>query len=185
MLAVIILRERRFLFTSINNAVISEETVLGIDSDRMDTTVFLVSADTGIGEYLRVPVIQDKYIVNISDPLICGDTLYFRKSSYDTEGNITEEIVCWNVKKGRLENASIPMFLWKMILAWEDMAVQRSEKSELLAEVDYPENSELNDSGKVRLCVLRNGNEKFIDNIQREPGKTTLRLILSFLLKVH
>ena len=182
MLAVIILRERRFLFTSINNAVISEETVLGIDSDRMDTTVFLVSADTGIGEYLRVPVIQDKYIVNISDPLICGDTLYFRKSSYDTEGNITEEIVCWNVKKGRLENASIPMFLWKMILAWEDMAVQRSEKSELLTEVDYPESSELNDSGKVRLCVLRNGNEKFIDNIQREPGKTTLRLILSFLL---
>ena len=40
-LAVIIMRERRFLFTSINNAVISEETVLGIDSDRMDTTVFL------------------------------------------------------------------------------------------------------------------------------------------------
>ena len=183
-LAVFIIRDEAFLFTSINSAVISDETVLGVDSEGAVTTVFKVSTDTGIGDYLRIPFIVDKQILTISDPYICGDAYYFRQTACDMEGGVTESLVRWNLEKARLEKVEIPVYLWKRILAWEDSAVHQDENSELLAEVDSPEDNELKGIGKVRLFVRRKGEDVYVNRVHRESGKMRIRLILAFLFSV-
>lgn len=180
--AVVIMRREKFTFNSIDSAVISEDVVLGIDSDSTVTTVFMVSADTGIGEYLRVPLVDGKEFVNISDPLIYEQKFYFLKTLYDMEGTATESIVCWNVKKNKLEEERIPEALEKDVLTWNRPAEEGN--SSVITEEDPPENSELRKNGKVLLCVRESGSMRILDGVQREPGKKYVWLIMAWLVSV-
>ncbi|MDO4803524.1 MAG: HAMP domain-containing protein [Lachnospiraceae bacterium] len=182
-----LVKAHRFFFTSIDSAVYAEEMVWGVNSDGGNTAIFRVSADTGIGDYLLVPFIEDKRIVTISDPFVYDGQVYFRKTMYGADGRHTEKLVYWDTKRNKLKEVKIPLSLFSSVLGWiesEGFKNAGDGKGYSVLEVDPPEDSDLRENGNVQLCVLGRGQERLLDCLTRESGVLVRRIFIAFIVAV-
>ena len=182
-----VILEYRFNFTSIDSAVVSGNTVWGINSDSEEMTVFHVSADTGIGDYLKIPMFEKERIVTVSDPFVSDGRVYFHKTLCDADGSYTEQLVSWNLDKNRLVVVKNPDSVLKKEKSGNDkdkdsdISGSSDEEEYTLSEVEPEDYEDEVTNASALLCIGKDGEDTLLKGVQREFGKS-LRKVIFYLL---